>query len=99
MPTVGGMNESWVVSVCPTGAYICQNISLCWIYAANNFVSICKLNIYVGVGYSSLGIIFGAVGCRVGKYTFFKIYIIGYIQFTIWGINVVMKYVMPTVGG
>ena len=79
--------------------YIFQNISLCWIYAANNFVSICKLNIYVGVGYSSLGIIFGAVGGRVGKYTFFKIYIIGYIQFTIWGINVVMKYVMPTVGG
>ena len=78
--------------------YIFQNISLCWIYAVNNFVSICKLNIYVGVGYSSLGIIFGAVGCRVGKYTFFKIYIIGYIQFTIWGINVVMKYVMPTVG-
>ena len=62
-------------------------------------MSICKLNIYVGVGYSSLDIIFGAVGGRVGKYTFLKIYIIGYIQFTIWGINVVMKYVMPTVGG
>ena len=57
------------------------------------------MNIYVGVGYSSLDIIFGAVGGRVGKYTFLKIYIIGYIQFTIWGINVVMKYVMPTVGG
>ena len=48
--------------------YKFQNISLCWIYAVNNFVSICKLNIYVGVGYSSLGIIFGAVGGRVGKY-------------------------------
>ena len=100
---LGGMNVSWLVSVCPSGAWLVniyiQNISLCWIYAANNFVSICKLNIYVGVGYSSLGIIFGAVGGRVGKYTFFEIYIIGYIQFTIWGINVVMKYVMPTVGG
>ena len=67
MPTVGGMNESWVVSVCPTGAYICQNISLCWIYAANNFGSICKLDIYVGVGYSLLGIIVGAFGGTFSK--------------------------------
>ena len=52
--------------------YIFQNICLCWIYAANNFGSICKLNIYVGVGYSSLGIIVGAVGGRVGEYTFLK---------------------------
>ena len=36
---------------------------------------------------------------RVGEYTFLKIYIIGYIQPTIWGINVVIEYVMPTVGG
>ena len=49
-----------------------SNIYLCWIYAANNFGSICKLNVYVGVGYSSLGIIVGAVGGRVGEYTFLK---------------------------
>ena len=62
--------QSWVVSVCPTGAYICQNISLCWIYAANNFGSICKLDIYVGVGYSLLEIIVGAF-----RGTFSKIWI------------------------
>ena len=55
--------------------YIFQNISLCWIYAVNNFVSICKLNIYVGVGYSSLGMIVGAFGGRVGEYTLLKIWI------------------------
>ena len=69
MPTVRGMNVSRVHG---WGIYIFQNISLCWIYAANNFGSICKLNIYVGVGYSSLGIIVGAVGGRVGEYTFLK---------------------------
>ena len=40
-----------------------------------------------------------SVGGRVGEYTFLKIYIIGYIQPTIWGINIVIEYVMPTVGG
>ena len=50
MPTVGGMNVSWLVSVCPLGAwlvniYISKYISVfCWIYATNNFGSICKLN-------------------------------------------------------
>ena len=69
MPTVEGMNVSRVHG---WGIYIFQNIPLCWIYAANNFGSICKLNVYVGVGYSSLGIIVGAVGGRVGEYTFLK---------------------------
>ena len=49
--------------------------------------------------YSSLGIIVGAVEGKVREYTFLKIYIIGYIQPTIWRINVVIGYVMPTVGG
>ena len=45
------------------------------IYAANIFESICKLNIHVSVGYSSLGMVVGAFGCRVGEYTFVKIWI------------------------
>ena len=41
------------------------------IYAANNFGSICKLNIYVGVGYSSLGIIERS-GVGLGNIHFLK---------------------------
>ena len=54
------------------GIYIFQNISLFWIYTANYFGSICMLDIYVGVGYSSLGMIVGEFGGRVGEYTFLK---------------------------
>ena len=67
MPTVGGMNVSRVHG---WRIYIFQNISLCRIYAANNFGSICKMNIYVGVGYSSLGMIVGAFGGRFGNIHF-----------------------------
>ena len=69
MSTVGGINVGRRVG---EYMYIFQNICLCWIYAANNFGSICKLNIYVGVGYSSLGMIVGEFGGRVGEYTFLK---------------------------
>ena len=65
-PTVGGLNVSRVHG---SG-----------IYAANNLGNICQLNIYVGigyvaVGYSSLGMIVGAFGGRVGEYTLLKIWI------------------------
>ena len=65
--------------------YIFQIICLYWIYATNNW------NWNWNCCWSG--------GVRIGEYTFLKVYVIGYIQPTIWGIDVVMGYVMATVGG
>ena len=69
------------------------NTTIWGIYAANNFESICKLNIYVSVGYSSLGMVVGVFGGRVGEYTFVKIWI--YSANTL-GIFFIIIYIMPT---
>ena len=66
------------------------------IYAANNFESICKLNIFVSVGYSSLGMVVEAFGGRVGEYTFVKIWIYSANTLGIFFINIC---IMPTVLG
>ena len=54
------------------------------------------MNIYVGVGYSSLKMIVGEFGGRVGEYTFVKIWI--YSANTLGNFFIII-YIMPTVLG
>ena len=70
IPTVGGDECKLVSFSVPfgrmVGEYIYFKIYLCVGYMLQTILGV-YLNIYVGVGYSSLGIIVVAVGGRVGK--------------------------------
>ena len=46
-PTVGGMNVSWVVSVCPSGEYIYFKIYLCFGYILQTILGVYVCWIYM----------------------------------------------------
>ena len=101
-----GLPYCWVVTVCPSDAglgniciyfkiYLCVGYMLqtiLWVYVSWIYMLVLDTH--------HLELFLERSGVGLGNIHFLKYtYIIGYIQFTIWGINVVMKYVMPTVGG